>query len=167
MINLQRPPLGRIAICFSIAACLAIFTNCSSDHSHSHDHDGQSHDHDHDHDHAYSDAPKTIEELKIENLLRDRLALAEDVEVIVSYLETPTNTTLPRHYHPGEEFVYILEGSGDLYVEDEHIELSEGDLYKIPLEAVHSFSTTDEEARAVVFRVHKPGQPDRILVEDE
>jgi quercetin dioxygenase-like cupin family protein len=107
-----------------------------------------------------------IEALKIENLFRDSVALAKDVEVIVSYLECPPNTTLPTHYHPGEEYVYILEGQGELTLQDESsMILKEGDFYKIPLERVHTFTTADSEARAVVFRLHKSGQPDRILVE--
>ncbi|MDX1478980.1 MAG: cupin domain-containing protein [Saprospiraceae bacterium] len=111
------------------------------------------------------DLSSDIEVLKIENLLRDSLALAEDVEIIVSYLEVPVQTGLPKHYHPGEEFVYMLEGSGQLIVEGDTTTLGEGDLYKIPIRAVHSFHTVDEQARAVVFRVHEKGQPERVLVE--
>ena len=60
----------------------------------------------------------------------------------------------------------MLEGEGELTLQDESaITLKEGDFYKIPLEKVHSFSTLDTEARAVVFRLHKSGQPDRILIE--
>ena len=107
-----------------------------------------------------------IKELKIDNLLRDSLELTDGVEVVMSYLEVPKNTTLPTHYHPGEEFVYILEGSGELSLKDKSkMILKAGDVVKVPLKHVHSFSTFDEEAKAVVFRVHEKGQPDRILVE--
>ena len=124
------------------------------------------HDHNHDHDHDRDEGlANTIEVLKIENLLRDSLALAPDVEVIVSYLEVPTEAELAKHYHPGEEFVYMLEGAGDLTIKGETITLKEGDLYKIPIKEVHSFKTTDSQARAVVFRVHEKGQPDRVLVD--
>ncbi len=121
-------------------------------------------------DNASSDSAeaieKIVEELKIENILRDSLALAPDVEVIVSYLELPAGSELPTHYHPGEEFVYILEGEGVLTVLDEDIPLVAGDLYKIPLKAVHKFETSTSYGKAVVFRVHEKGQPDRILVEE-
>ena len=124
----------------------------------SHDHSHQDHDHD-------EELANTIEVLRVENLLRDSLALAPDVEVIVSYLEVPTEAELAKHYHPGEEFVYMLEGQGDLTIKGETITLKEGDLYKIPIREVHSFKTTGVQARAVVFRVHEKGQPDRVLVE--
>jgi quercetin dioxygenase-like cupin family protein len=121
-----------------------------------------------DHDHATEeDLSSKIEVLKIENLLRDSLALAPDVEIIVSYLEVPVQTGLPKHYHPGEEFVYMLEGSGQLIVESDTVILEEDDLFKIPIRAVHSFQTFDDEARAVVFRVHEQGQPERVLVEED
>ena len=107
-----------------------------------------------------------IEELKIDNLLRESLGLAENVEVIVSYLEVPPNSTLPTHYHPGEEFVYIMQGSGELSLDgDSTLTLDQGEVFKVPLKKVHSFSTREESVRGIVFRVHEKGQPDRILVE--
>ena len=117
-----------------------------------------------------SEIPETKDDeivaLKIENLLRDSLDLTEGVEVVVSYLEVPKNTTLPTHFHPGEEFVYMLKGSGELSLKDKSKRiLKTGEVFKVPLKHVHSFSTFDEEAKAIVFRVHEKGQPDRILVE--
>ena len=109
---------------------------------------------------------QTIQEIKIENLLRDSLELAEDIEVIMSYVEIPKGTTLPFHYHPGEEFAYILEGSGELLLENQtKIPMKAGEAGKVPLKQTHSFSTLNEGAKLVVFRVHEKGQPDRILVE--
>ena len=108
-----------------------------------------------------------IKELKIENLLRDTLELSSGIEVIMSYVEVPKATTLPYHFHPGEEFAYLLEGSGELILKDKSKStIKAGEAGKVPLKQVHSFSTTDEGAKMVVFRVHEQGQPDRILVEE-
>jgi quercetin dioxygenase-like cupin family protein len=107
-----------------------------------------------------------VETLKIENLLRDSLALAEGVEVVLSYIELPKNTTLPSHYHPGEEFVYLIQGSGELTLKDKsNIIIKAGQTAKVPLEQVHSFSSLNEDVKGVVFRVHEKGKPDRTLVE--
>ena len=107
-----------------------------------------------------------VETLKIENLLRDSLGLAEGIEVVMSYIELPKNTTLPSHYHPGEEFVYLIQGSGELTLNDESkIIIKAGETAKVPLRHVHSFSSLNEDVKGVVFRVHEKGQPDRILVE--
>ena len=53
-----------------------------------------------------------IEGLNISNLLTSDLEFVDNTEVVVSYVEVPKNFTIPKHYHPGEEFIYILEGSG-------------------------------------------------------
>jgi quercetin dioxygenase-like cupin family protein len=107
-----------------------------------------------------------VQSLKIENLLRDSLALAEGVEVVLSYIEIPKNTTLPSHYHPGEEFVYLIRGSGELTLKDKSkIIIKAGETAKVPLKHVHSFTSLNEDVRGVVFRVHEKGQPDRILID--
>ncbi len=111
--------------------------------------------------------PET-EEVKIENLLRDTLEITEGVEVIISYVELPKNTTLPYHYHPGEEFAYLLHGSGDLLLKDQgQKSIKAGQAGKVPLRVVHSFTSGNEGAKIVVFRVHEQGQPDRIMAEEE
>ena len=107
-----------------------------------------------------------IQSLKIENLLRDSLEIAEGIEVVMSYIELPKNTTLPSHYHPGEEFVYLIQGSGELTLKDKSkIIIKAGETAKVPLKHVHSFSSLNEDVKGVVFRVHEKGQPDRILIE--
>lgn len=108
---------------------------------------------------------KSIEALAIENLFRDSLALANDVEAVVSYIEVPANSALPPHYHPGEEFVYLIEGSGVVTINDSSWTVESGQFQKIPFKAPHSFRTEDDPAVLVVFRAHEKGQPDRILLE--
>ena len=104
--------------------------------------------------------------LKIENLMRADSQVAGGVEVIVSVIEIGPDFTLPKHYHPGEEFVYLLEGSATVWQQDKaDVVLNAGDVFKIPLEQVHTAMTSDSSARAVIFRVHKKGAPDRIPVE--
>ena len=109
---------------------------------------------------------RSIEALSIENLFRDSLALAGNVEAVVSYLEVPANSALPPHYHPGEEFVYLIEGSGQVTIEDSTWTVNSGEFQRIPFKAPHSFATQDEPALIVVFRAHEKGQPDRILIEE-
>lgn len=53
----------------------------------------------------------TIQGLKIDNIMTSQLELVEGIEVVVSHVVIPANTTLPKHWHPGEEFIYVLEGS--------------------------------------------------------
>ena len=107
-----------------------------------------------------ADAPR------IDNLMRTESQVAEGVEVIVSVIEIGPGFTLPKHYHPGEEFVYVLEGSATVWQQGKpDVVLRAGEVFKIPLQQVHTAMTSDSSARAVIFRVHKKGAPDRIPVD--
>ena len=91
----------------------------------------------------------------------------DDIEVIISDVIVPPNGALPLHYHPGEEFLYVLEGSTVHDVDGQPIEIIEaGDGRVIPYKRRHEPRATEEGARVVVFRVHEEGQPERILIED-
>lgn len=74
---------------------------------------------------------------------------------------------MPRHYHPGEEFVYIIEGSV-VHVEEGKPEfiLEAGETITIAPESVHEPHGTAEGARAIVFRVYVEGESERTLIEE-
>jgi len=99
------------------------------------------------------------------DLLTSQLEGAPGTEVIVSITTVPPNTTLPKHWHPGEEFAYILEGSIVLWQEGKPDEIyRKGDVGKVPLKQVHTVATKEESATILVFRVHESDQPGRVLV---
>ena len=151
-----------LKIHFFAIITILMFTACKNTPTQKEHEHPESKEHHSEADHNVTD----IDALKIVNVLRDSLGLREGVEIVVSYIEVPKNSTLPTHFHPGEEFVYMLEGTGEVLLNKEtKITIKAGDAMKVPLKNVHSFSTFDEAARAVVFRVHEKGQPDRILVE--
>lgn len=100
------------------------------------------------------------------NLMTDDLQGAKGREVVVSRVTIPPHTTLPKHWHPGEEFAYVLEGSVTLWQEgkpDAHYR--KGDVAKVPLKQVHTGITTGDGVELLVFRVHEKGQPQRVLVD--
>ena len=108
----------------------------------------------------------TVQGLKIDNLMTSELELVEGTEVVVSHVEIPANTTLPKHWHPGEEFVYVLEGSEVLWQKDKpDVHLKKGDVFKVPLRQIHTARNEDERVTILVFRVHEEGQPVRVNVE--
>jgi quercetin dioxygenase-like cupin family protein len=101
--------------------------------------------------------------LKLETLFRTALAGVADTEVIVSRVTMPPDTALPKHWHPGEEFAYILEGSATLWQKGkEDIVCNAGDVVMVPLNQVHTAITTEQVATMLVFRVHEQGKPERI-----
>ncbi len=100
-------------------------------------------------------------------MLRGPITISDDLEVIISDVVIPAGATVPRHYHPGEEFVYVIEGSA-IHVEAGKPDqiLSAGDAYVIPPEAEHAPRGGPNGARAIVFRVHKAGLPERVNISD-
>jgi quercetin dioxygenase-like cupin family protein len=116
------------------------------------------------HDNKSEDQP--LSELKLENLLKAQLEGVDGTEVIVSRVTMPPNTSLPKHWHPGEEFGYVLEGSVVLWQDGkDDIVGKKGDVVKVPLKQVHTAMTKDEGATILVFRVHEQGKPERVPVE--
>lgn len=99
-------------------------------------------------------------------MMRAPISNSDGLEVIISDVIIPPGATVPLHYHPGEEFLYVLEGSA-IHREDGKPDqtLKAGDTYVIPPEAAHSPVGGPEGARAIVFRVHREGNPERIAVE--
>lgn len=100
-------------------------------------------------------------------MLRGPITISDDLEVIISDVVIPAGATVPRHFHPGEEFIYVIEGSA-IHVEDGQPDrvLSAGDAYVIPPEAEHAPRGGPDGARAIVFRVHKDGLPERVNMGD-
>ncbi len=98
-------------------------------------------------------------------ILRADLESADGVEVIISDVVIPPNAGVPKHYHPGEEFVYVIAGSA-VHVEDGRAdqEIAAGDAFVIRKEKPHAPRAGDAGARAIVFRVHQSGEPERILL---
>ena len=104
-------------------------------------------------------------EPKLENLLTAKLARVENTEVIVSRVTIPPNTSLPTHWHPGEEFGYVIQGSVTLIQKGKSdITFKAGDVISVPFKQIHSAKTQNEGAVILVFRVHESGQPERIIV---
>ncbi len=115
---------------------------------------------------SMADGSSTAPQAMLETLLTAQLEGAVGTEVIVSRVVIPPNTSLPKHWHPGEEFAYVLEGSAILRREGkDDLTTSEGEVIKISFKEIHTAVTTDEGATILVFRVHEHGQPERVLVD--
>ncbi|MEL7033966.1 MAG: cupin domain-containing protein [Pseudomonadota bacterium] len=118
-------------------------------------------------DHHHHEAEQTRPPPGSNQMLRAPITISDDLEVIISDVVIPPGATVPRHFHPGEEFVYVIEGSA-VHVEEGKPDqvLSAGDAYVIPPEAEHAPRGGPDGARAIVLRVHKDGLPERINIGD-
>jgi len=60
-------------------------------------------------------------------------------EVIQTVVELAPGTTAPRHTHPGEEIIYVLEGTWEYTLEGKPaVTLKAGDVLFIPAGTIHS-----------------------------
>ena len=110
--------------------------------------------------------PREALTVKAENLLRESIAGVEDKEIIVSRVSFPPHTELPWHWHPGEEFFYVIEGSVTLKRRGEpDAPTGQGGAQKIAPEVIHTGLTGEQGAELVIFRVHAAGEPERYLVD--
>ena len=110
--------------------------------------------------------PSPTASVQADHILRESVAGVEGEEIIMSRVSFPPHTELPWHWHSGEEFFYVIEGSITLKRRGEPDLLAEvGDAQKIAAQAVHTGSTGEHGAELVIFRVHTSGKSERYLVD--
>ena len=91
---------------------------------------------------------------------------ASDLEVVMGLIERRGESSSAKHYHPGGEFGFVLEGVVTVAIEGNPEEtLKAGDSFYQPPGEWHIVGTTAGGARTVVFRVLKKGQPMIVAVE--
>ena len=115
---------------------------------------------------GHAKEPSQNASVQAENLLRESIAGVEGKEVIVSRVSFPPDTELPWHWHPGEEFFYVIEGSVTLRQRGEaDLTAAQGAAQKIAPQVIHTGRTGEQGAELVIFRVHATGEPERYLVD--
>lgn len=115
---------------------------------------------------GHAKEPSQNASVQAENLLRESIAGVEGKEVIVSRVSFPPDTELPWHWHPGEEFFYVIEGSVTLKQRGEaDLTAAQGGAQKISPQVIHTGRTGEQGAELVIFRVHATGEPERYLVD--
>jgi quercetin dioxygenase-like cupin family protein len=73
-----------------------------------------------------------------------------------------------KHYHPGDEFIYLAEGTLTLDVAGKgKVTLKKGETLHIPGRVVHQAINPDsgKPFKAVTFGVFEKGQPDTTIVD--
>jgi len=87
-------------------------------------------------------------------------------EVVQTIVELAPGTTAPRHTHPGEEIIYVLEGTLEYEVEGKPpVTLTAGDVLFSPAGTIHTAQNvgSDNGAELATYVVDK-GQPLLTLV---
>jgi len=85
--------------------------------------------------------------------------------LIVTDLRLGPDAVGAAHYHPWEEFLYVIEGSALLEMDGEPPRtLLPGQTFVIPPEVPHTPRAGPQGVRAIVVRVHREGDPVSIPV---
>ena len=116
-----------------------------------------------------ADRTKTVAQPDIKTLMKQ--ALAEEFtpgrEILMDLVEIPPNTALERHWHPGEEFHYYLEGEVEVRIDGEPTIVGKpGTVGHVPFKKLHTAVTGKKGAKVLVVRVHTTGEPARYLEKD-
>ena len=107
------------------------------------------------------------EPLKRTMLLKTDLKGLEGKEAVVLLVELAPGAVAGKHYHPGNEINYILDGSGILEIEGQApITLQAGTTSYIPAGDVHNVRSTSatDPLKLLGFWVAEKGQPLTIPV---
>jgi mannose-6-phosphate isomerase-like protein (cupin superfamily) len=68
------------------------------------------------------------------------------------------NTLVDRHYHDCDEYWIVLEGRGEVAVDDRHSNVAPGDCLCIGMGHPHDFPFTETEVKAVFFETTLQGR---------
>src|SRR6266567_5807412 len=109
-------------------------------------------------------APSTAQEEPIKRtvLFRGNLEGVEGKEIVIFIAELAPGAVGSKHYHPGPEFFYVLEGTLAHEPEgDAAHSMKAGDFASNPDKGVHTIQnpSTTARARAIDFLISEKGQP--------
>lgn len=101
---------------------------------------------------------------RMNNLLQKPLSpdFTPGREVVVSLVEIPPGGSIERHWHPGEEFHYYLEGDPTITIDGQPpYSPAPGAVGHVPYQRLHTAAAGPRGAKILVFRVHRQGEPVR------
>ena len=96
---------------------------------------------------------ETFGRLKYINGCSDTLLLAPPVkgDPCLNYLYVPPGVSQTAHTHPSVRVGCIIEGAGTCLLEDRTLDLVPGTVFVLPADELHSFHTSDQFLRIVVY----------------
>ncbi len=106
-------------------------------------------------------------EVATTDVLTAHLAGMGGKEGLVQFVEIAPGAATPKHYHPGDEIAYILEGSILLEIDGmSPLAAKAGEALHVPAQRVHAGKNASATAplKILVFRIHEKGQPVTALV---
>ena len=101
-------------------------------------------------------------------LLKAELTATAGKQLVVLLAEVPPHDTGSGHYHPGDEIVYILEGSVTFTLDGQpDVTLKAGEACHIPAKHIHFGKTGSDGLKFLSIHVEETGTRQRWLVAEE
>ncbi|MEL1251694.1 cupin domain-containing protein [Aurantiacibacter gilvus] len=101
------------------------------------------------------------------NVFNTEPGAAPGHRLVVDDLRLPAGAVGATHYHPWEEYLYVIEGSAVLdMVGHESRTLMPGESVVIPARQVHTPRAGPDGVRGIVVRVHDLADPIRVEVDE-
>ncbi|WP_300331988.1 cupin domain-containing protein [Fusobacterium sp.] len=82
--------------------------------------------------------------------------LEKDMEPIIYEIKPGGESGRGSFNHPGEEFIYIIEGSLDIYIENQVTTLNEGDSFYFKSTLNHRFKNNGKKITKAIWVVSPP-----------
>jgi quercetin dioxygenase-like cupin family protein len=93
-------------------------------------------------------------------LIKTELTATPGKEIFVALAEVAPHFTGSRHYHAGDEVVYILEGSITFTLEGKpDVPMKAGEICYIPANQVHFGTTASDSVKFLSIQVQETGTP--------
>ena len=93
-------------------------------------------------------------------LIKTGLTATQGKDIFVALAEVAPHFTGSRHYHAGDEVVYILEGSITFTLDGKpDVTLKAGETCHIPAKQVHFGTTASESVKFLSIQVQETGTP--------
>ncbi len=106
-------------------------------------------------------------EVKVKSLHEGTLTGVDSKTVIIKHFTLPAGHVGGKHFHPGDVFVYVLEGELTIETEKGMLTVPAGELYpEVPGMVMRGKNlSTSVPAKVLVFQVGDTGKPMMIKAE--
>lgn len=96
------------------------------------------------------------------DLMQAAIGAADGIEVVSYIVDAAPGAEVPKHRHPGDEFLYVLAGAVTVSpASGATVTVDAGEMFHLPYGTPHSAGNASESdtARILVFQVAEKGKP--------
>ncbi|HUF85798.1 MAG TPA: cupin domain-containing protein [Thermohalobaculum sp.] len=96
------------------------------------------------------------------DLVAAAIGAVDGIDVVSYIVDAAPGAEVPKHRHPGDEFLYVLDGAVTLSPEGSaSVAVQAGEIFHLPYGTPHSAGNASESdpARILVFQVVEQGKP--------